>query len=180
MGARIHQTPAIMLAMHFHQNITKGPQQADTGRLVIDMRPRTAILSKASAQDHRFTGLDQDIGLVQQGPGGMGIRQIEFGDGLGFASPGPDLGPVGTLPGRQAKGTQKNGFTGTGFTGQGAESAFESRIKRVDQDDVANGKGEQHPAVRTPARLAEDTPPGAIEIGRVLMLNGIINRRLDC
>tara|TARA_R110000868_G_scaffold162329_5_gene393449 strand:- start:2770 stop:3126 length:357 start_codon:yes stop_codon:yes gene_type:complete len=117
--------------MHFDEDIAEAAQQADTGRLVIDVGTAAAILAQTTAQDQRFARLDHNPGFVEDGKGRMSGGEIEFSDGGSFIGAGTDKAALGAFANGQSKGTEQNGFSGTGLTGQGAKTTVKAGIKAI-------------------------------------------------
>ena len=56
----------------------------------------------------------------------------------------PDHAGVGALAQRQLQCIDQDRFAGTGLAGQHGETRPEIQFKRFDDDEVADGQGEQH------------------------------------
>jgi hypothetical protein len=134
----VHQTATIMLAMDLDKDLAELTQQADTGGLVIDVDAGTAILTQASPQDHGFIRLNINAGIRENGLDGVASRQSELSRCASLTGAGPHLCSISAFTERQPESTEKNGFACTGLTGKRAQSTLEGRIKRVDQDHIAD------------------------------------------
>ncbi len=86
----------------------------------------------------------------------MVCAELEDGGDLSLRLAFADERAVAARAKRQREGVEQNRFAGAGLAGENGEAAAERKIELIDQDDVADGEINQHPARRLPRASRRD------------------------
>ena len=142
MGRGIQQAMLLELADDLHQPVADLAQQADAHGLVVDEGAAAAVGADLAAKQK--IAFDLEALLGEKGGGGMTRGQVELGGHARLGGTPAQQAGIGARAQRQAQSIEKDRFAGAGLAGQHAQPRREGEIEPVDQDDVADGKSEEH------------------------------------
>ena len=116
----------------------------ECGGLIVDVAAAFAFDVDDAADAEFFrTFVQQPLRaqlFLQAGQAG----KVEQGGEACFCRTLPDLAVVGLVAQQQADGVEGDGFSGTGFAGQYGETGLEVEVESVYDDEVVEGKCQQH------------------------------------
>ena len=136
MAGRVSQAHLLVLALDFDQQGANAPQQANADRMIIDKRPRPAVLGDDPAQ-HDVVGGGQPM-LIQDRGDSVVFRQRKACGHARLLSGFTHQSAFRPGAEGQTKTIQKDRLSGAGFTRQHGQPLIEIQIQPFDQDDVAD------------------------------------------
>ena len=139
---RIDQGAFVMLSVDFDQRARDRPQGLRAHRLIIDESAGPSVRHLHAAQHKIAVRVDRLVGRYPSRDVIAG--SIKDRRDLTLRLSDPNKRAVAARAKRQSKGIEENGFSGARFAGQHRQSTVERKVEPVDEDDVANGQGDEH------------------------------------
>ena len=121
---RVDQAARFELALDFDQCFADLAQQADAGRLVVDIGAAAPVGAQRPAKHQFAAGVVQPL-FVQQRVGRVIRCDFEHGGDHGALGPVPHQSALGSRAQRQPQRIQQYGFARAGLAGQHAKAFFE-------------------------------------------------------
>ena len=155
MGAGVQQAHGLVLAVHLDQHLAELTQHRHADPLVVDEGARAAVRGQLAAQHQILVAFEGDALVFQISPDGVIGRRREDGGGGRLRTAPADQARLGPRARGQAQGVQDDGLARAGLAGKRGQAGPDRKIQRLDQDDVANAKADQHGArmAANPLRL---------------------------
>ena len=101
--------------------------------------------AQLAADKQRLARVDLDARIVQGLAHAVRQRsEVEAGGHACAILARADQPAIGTIAQDQAQRIEQDGLAGTGLAGKHAEAACEIQVKRLDQNDVTDGKPGEH------------------------------------
>ncbi len=144
MRRGIEQPALLALTLDLDQRVAQLPQQADTGRLVIDEGAAAPVGGNQPAQHDGAGEIATDAGLVQYRERRMVAADDELRGNCRLLGAGPHQAGIGAPSERQAERVEQDRFAGAGLAGQHAQARPEGERQPVDQNHIANRQADEH------------------------------------
>ena len=130
----------VVLAVQFDEIPAHFPQQADTGRLIVDEGFALPIRLDLATHDQRLTFLEFNVGIVQQlHQTARQAVELETGRNAGLVLSAPNQPAIRTIAQHQPQRVEQDRLARPGFARQHAQSPPEGQVERFDQHDIADG-----------------------------------------
>ncbi len=143
VGAGFDQGAVIVLAVDLDQRAADLAEQRGGDRLVVDEGAAAAIGALHTAQDQ--VALRIEAAVAEEPAGGVVIRHGEDGGDVALPHAGADQRGIAARAQREGERIQQDRLAGAGLAGEHRHSRPEVHAQPVDDDDVADGEGDQHP-----------------------------------
>jgi hypothetical protein len=122
--------------------------------LIVDESASAAIGQLNPAQNEAAIGLD--VLRIRRREGWMVEAEFEDRGDLTLRLAFAHERAVAARAKRQGKGVEQNRFASAGLAGKNGEAAAKRKIELIDQDNVADGEVNQHPADVSPRASQPD------------------------
>ena len=151
--ARLDEGAVGVLAVDFHQRRAERAQRLDADRLVVDEGAGAAVGELHPAHDHLVVvaEIGEEIVVGEHAARRMLLGDVEDGGHLTLLGALAHQRGVAAGAERQGEGIEQDRFAGAGLAGQHRETGPEIDVQPIDQDDIADGKADEHEASDTVA-----------------------------
>ena len=143
---RVEQAAIVMLAVDFHQRRAQFSKQRGGRRLIVDKAAAAAVAFDDPPNDQRFAAFDLEAIIREQRQRGASFGWIEARRHHRLRRAGAHQRAIAARAEREPQRIEQDRFARPRLSGQHAEAAVEIQIERLDQHDIADGKGGQHRA----------------------------------
>ena len=146
MRCRLDEGAVIMLAVNFDQSGAERAQHLNAHRLIVDEGAGAAVGELHTADNQFVTGAQICAKIVgsEHGARRMVVGDVERRGHLPLLGALTHQRHVATRAQRKRKGVEQDRFAGAGLAGQRSKTGAKVDVQAIDQNDITNGKADEH------------------------------------